>query len=188
MRATTLTAPQKHTALQCVPLATVLVPSPPPAPSPKLPPGVSAPKRSILINACVDSKATFWVVPSSDLLCRVTNANPQLTVETADGFAPVEAIGDICVSMLTMDGTWRSFAVQQVLVLKNCSAVLYSTRTMRDHLGHTVGKVRAGTGSPKMAFEEASRLLNPFWRDGSTPLAQLSTTLVQRAWDRFVRG
>ena len=140
------------------------------------------------MNACVDSKATFWVVPSSDLLCRVTNANPQLTVETADGFAPVEAIGDICVSMLTMDGTWRSFAVQQVLVLKNCSAVLYSTRTMRDHLGHTVGKVRAGTGSPKMAFEEASRLLNPFWRDGSTPLAQLSTTLVQRAWDRFVRG
>jgi hypothetical protein len=46
---------------------------------------------------------------------------------------------------------------------------------------HTVGKVPAGTGSPKMAFEEASRLLNPSWRDGSTPVAPLSTALVQRA-------
>ena len=41
-------------------------------------------------------------------------------------------------------------------------------------LEHTLGKVRAGTGSPKMAFEEASRLLDPSWRDCSMawPLAR----------------
>jgi hypothetical protein len=46
---------------------------------------------------------------------------------------------------------------------------------------HSAGKVAACTVQRKMAFEEASRLLDPFWRDDSTPVAPLSTALVQRA-------
>ena len=99
---------------------------------PKLPEGVSPPRGTTLLKACIDSMATFWVVPSRDLLCRVTNENPNLSVETADGDAKVQAIGDISISFLTSAG-WRQFYVRQVLVLDNCDAVLYSTRVMRDH-------------------------------------------------------
>ena len=46
---------------------------------------------------------------------------------------------------------------------------------------HSDGLVAAQDSQGKMAFEEASRLLDPVWRDGSRPVAPLSTALVQRA-------
>ena len=56
-----------------------------------------APAASKLLNAMVDSMATFFVVGGVHLLSRVTDASPRFYVETADGDKPVTAIGDILI-------------------------------------------------------------------------------------------
>ena len=85
-------------------------------------------------SAMVDSMATFWVVPSVDLLWRVTNAQPGFALTTADGLKPVEAVGVVLVYLRL--GTRREcYAVPNVVVMPGCADVLYSTRVMRDCFG-----------------------------------------------------
>ena len=99
------------------------------------PPVSPAPAASKLLNAMVDSMATFFVVGGVHLLSRVTDASPRFYVETADGDKPVTAIGDILIWLPFRDGSWQCYEVHNVLVLPNCSSNLYSTRYMRDHFG-----------------------------------------------------
>jgi hypothetical protein len=69
------------------------------------------------------------------MLYRITNERPGFSLDTADGPAAVDAIGDALVHVLTHDGQWRCYEVNHVLLVKRCPAVLYSTRVMRDRHG-----------------------------------------------------
>ena len=96
----------------------------PPAPS------VAPPTGTSLTHAMVDSMATFWVVPSVDMLSRVTNPNPGFSIETANGMVPVTAVG-IAMAYFLIGSKWVCHAVPNVLVLEGCPAILYSTRAMK---------------------------------------------------------
>ena len=82
----------------------------------------------------VDSMATFWVVPSIDLLWRVTNAAPGFALTTADGLKPVEAVG-VALVYLRVGKRLECYEVPNVVVMPGCGDVLYSTRVMRNCFG-----------------------------------------------------
>ena len=70
------------------------------------------------------------------MLRTVTNRSLGIGVDTANGFSRVEAIGTALI-YLNHGGTvgWACYELPHVLVMPNCDAVLYSTRTMRDLFG-----------------------------------------------------
>ena len=70
------------------------------------------------------------------MLRTVTNRSLGIGVDTANGFSRVEAIGTALI-YLNHGGTvgWVCYELPHVLVMPNCDAVLYSTRTMRDLFG-----------------------------------------------------
>ena len=86
--------------------------------------------------AFVDSMSTHFIVPDISMLRTVTNRSPGIGVDTANGFSRVEAIGTALI-YLNHGGTvgWACYELPHVLVMPNCDAVLYSTRTMRDLFG-----------------------------------------------------
>ena len=86
--------------------------------------------------AFVDSMSTHFIVPDASMLHTVTNRSPGIGVDTANGFSRVEAIGTALI-YLNHGGKvgWTCYELPHVLVMPNCDAVLYSTRTMRDLFG-----------------------------------------------------
>ena len=75
------------------------VPCPNPPESDKTPPrGVKSclhpepPPSAIIVDAYVDTMATFVMVNSIQLLWKITNSNPQIGIETALGFSMAKAI------------------------------------------------------------------------------------------------
>ena len=101
-----------------------------PSPSVK---SASRPNGSLL-NALVDTMATYWIVGSVDLLWSVSAESPGYAVETANGPVAVQALGVALVWMLVGDA-WECYEVPNVLVLPGCPATLYSTRIMRELFG-----------------------------------------------------
>ncbi len=47
----------------------------------------------IVVDAYVDSMASYLMVNSRDLLWKITNANPRIGIETVLGFSAAKAIG-----------------------------------------------------------------------------------------------
>jgi hypothetical protein len=69
---------------------------------------VAPPTGTSVRKALTDSMATFWVVNSIDLLWRVDQPNPNLSIDTADGAAPVAAIGTSLVYLMC-GSTWECY-------------------------------------------------------------------------------
>ena len=92
----------------------------------------SQPKACKLVQAMVDSMATYFVVDKPEYLVRITNSNPGFTVLTADGVKPILAVGVAHVWIPDPDGVWACYEVPNVLLMTACGAVLYSVRMMRD--------------------------------------------------------
>ena len=111
------------------------VPARPPPPLQSLVGGARAPKGSHLVAALVDSMATFWVVNDPALLHRVTNSAPGFSIATADGAVAVDAVGTALVWLMAHDRQWLCFEVPNVLLMRGCPSILYSTRVMRDAHG-----------------------------------------------------
>jgi transposase InsO family protein len=78
--------------------------------------------------------ATFWVVNERELLWRVDQPRPGMSIDTADGTVAVEAIGTALV-YLKGATEWECYQVPNVLLLPRCPDILYSTRVMRDLFG-----------------------------------------------------
>ena len=93
------------------------------------------PKATNLVQAMVDSMATYFVVDKPEYLVKVTNANPGYTVLTADGAKPILAVGVVHMWVPDADGEWKCYEVPNVLLMPACAAVLYSVRVMRDLFG-----------------------------------------------------
>ena len=70
------------------------------------------------------------------MLHTVTDPSPGIGVDTANGPSYVKAIGTALI-WLYHGGTvgWICYESPHVLVMPNCDAVLYSTRTMRNLFG-----------------------------------------------------
>ena len=86
--------------------------------------------------ALVDSMATYWVVSSANMLHTVVDDSPGFSIDTADGYVPVQAVGTALVHLWHGDH-WRCYEVHNVFVLPRCRNVLYSTRQMRDQFDFT---------------------------------------------------
>ena len=95
------------------------------------PPGVVS-----VIWSFVDSMSTHFIVPEIAMLHTVTDPSPGIGVDTANGPSYVKAIGTALI-WLYHGGTvgWICYELPHVLVMPNCDAVLYSTRTMRNMFG-----------------------------------------------------
>ena len=80
--------------------------------------------------------STHFIVPDIAVLHTVTDPSPGIGVDTANGPSYVEAIGTALI-WLYHGGTvgWICYELPHVLVMPNCDAVLYSTRTMRNLFG-----------------------------------------------------
>ena len=98
----------------------------------KVPRCTDFPPGTCPVAALVDSMASLFIVNDRKHLARVTNASPNVTIQTADGDVPVNAIGDVYMYVRLADGAWRCFEVRNVLLVERCPQVLYSTRVMRD--------------------------------------------------------
>ena len=83
-------------------------------PTPDVPP---PPSPSLLTEAFVDSMATFWIVDSVDKLYTVTSRNPGVSINTANGMAPVSAIGT-ALAYLRVGSKWECYEVPNVYVLE----------------------------------------------------------------------
>ena len=115
-------------------------------------------------SAMVDSMATYWVVPSTDFLWRVSSDNPGFALTTADGLVAASAVGEAIV-WLTVGSRKECYLVPNVVVMPNCPDVLYSTRTMRDLYGfkhlldqappaiHVPGALNISVDDDGMAFK-----------------------------------
>ena len=103
--------------------------------APPVPSSIRSPPNCTLVSALVDSMATFWVVPSASMLHRITNPNPGMSINTANGPVHVASIGIARVLIRANDDSWHQFNVPNVLVLPDCPAVLYSTRVMNTLFG-----------------------------------------------------
>ena len=96
----------------------------------------SPPGAGATIWAFVDSMSTHFVVPDISMLRTVTDRSPGIGVDTANGFSRVEAVGTALVYLYHGKTTgWACYEIPRVLVMPNCDAILYSTRTMRDLFG-----------------------------------------------------
>ena len=95
----------------------------------------SKPKASKLIEAMVDTMATYFVVDKPEYLVRVTNNSPGYTVLTADGAKPILAVGVVHMWVPDANGVWECYEIPNVLLMPACAAVLYSVRVMRDLFG-----------------------------------------------------
>ena len=95
----------------------------------------SKPTASKLVQAMVDSMATYFVVNKPEYLVRITNNNPGYTVLTADGAKPILAVGVVHVWIPDAKGVWMCYEVPNVLLMPACAAILYSVRVMRDLFG-----------------------------------------------------
>jgi hypothetical protein len=93
--------------------------------------GRGAASSSMRREALVDSMATYWVVDSISYLWSITNAAPQVDIDTAVGTVRARAIGIALIHLLVGD-KWECYEVPNVIVLDKCTSVLYSTRVMRD--------------------------------------------------------
>ena len=89
------------------------------------------PAGAIVVDAYVDSMASYLTVNSRYLLWKITNANPRIGLETAVGFSAAEAIGIALVYML-VGAIWFCYEVHNVILLLGCPSTLYSARVMRD--------------------------------------------------------
>ena len=80
--------------------------------------------------------STHFIVPEIAMLHTVTDPSPGIGVDTANGPSYVKAIGTALI-WLYHGGTvgWICYELPHVLVMPNCDAVLYSTRTMRNLFG-----------------------------------------------------
>ena len=101
----------------------------------ELPGSAGPPPASVLISAMVDTMATYFVVNRRDFLVRITNSSPGFTVLTAAGAQPILAVGDAHVWMPDSLGKWTCYEVPNVLLMPDCSSILYSVRVMRDNFG-----------------------------------------------------
>lgn len=110
--------------------------------------GATASVHSI---AYIDSQATAFVVPDEGYLTKVTETNPRVTVDTANGSTRPDAIGETVISMFDDDGKWHSFHIDSVWVIKSCSRILYSQGVMKE-LG-VVHRLDEGY----LEFEDGSR-------------------------------
>ena len=117
---------------------------------------MQAPRGASVVAALTDTMATFWVVPSITYLWRVDVHNPNMIIATADGDVPVTAIGTALVYLLT-GHDWSCYEVSNVIVLPNCSDVLYSTRVMHRLFGFSHDP-ESGTihvpGAPDIAIHD----------------------------------
>jgi len=102
-----------------------------PPPRRRAPPGAGTTRW-----AFVDSMSTHFIVPDVAMLRTITDSSPGIGVDTANGFSSVVAIGTALVYLFHGGAVgWVCYEVPRVLVMPNCDAVLYSTRTMRDLFG-----------------------------------------------------
>ena len=130
------------------------------------------PPHTNLQQALTDTMATFWIVPTVTLLWRVDNPSPEISISTADGLAQVKAVGTALVHLRVGD-QWECFEVPNVLVLPNCTDVLYSTRVMRDcfNLAHDLdnGVIRVPGAADIEVQDDGSAFSTPaaFARPGS---------------------
>lgn len=85
--------------------------------------------------AFIDSQASSFVVPSSDYLSHVTDANPKGAVHTANGPVNPKQIGSMEISLFSDDGRWHSYKIDGVWVLPECDRVLYSQTEMTRRFG-----------------------------------------------------
>ena len=92
----------------------------------------SKPASSRLMPVMVDTMATYFVVRDPALLIRITDANPSIGINTADGVKPVVAVGVAHLWVPDGVGVWRCYEVPNVLLIPNCLQVLYSTRVMKN--------------------------------------------------------
>lgn len=79
--------------------------------------------------ALIDSQATHFVLPSRSYLLRVTDENPQGSVDTANGATKPDCAGIAGLHLLDDNGKWHYFEVFAI-VLHACPRVLYSLRAM----------------------------------------------------------
>ena len=121
----------------CSAVTTALNAAAPPALPVALPPAARAskPGSSRLMPVMVDSMSTYFVVRDPALLIRITDANPSIGINTADGVKPVVAIGVAHLWVPDAKGVWKCYEVPNVLLIPNCLQILYSTRVMRDLFG-----------------------------------------------------
>ena len=124
------------------------------------------PPLSKLVNAMVDSMATYFVVNKPEYLVRVTNSDPGFTVLTADGAKPILAVGVVHVWIPDDAGDWRCYEVPNVLLMPFCTAILYSVRVMRDLFGF------------KHDFDSASPVISMPDRAGSLPIHDSGTAFA----------
>ena len=121
----------------CATVTTALTAAAPPVHPVVLPPAARAskPDSCHVVTVFVDTMATYFVVNDLAYLVRVTDADPTIGIQTADGIKPVKAVGVAHMWVPDVKGVWQCYEVPNVLLLPKCGQCLYSQRVMRDLFG-----------------------------------------------------
>lgn len=85
---------------------------------------------SVHLMAYIDSQASYFAVPDTSYLSKVTQWSPKVPIETANGVIMPDAIGELIISLCDDDGYWHTFTITEAWVLKSCKKLLYSQGAM----------------------------------------------------------